>query len=191
MEYLNLERMSEWWQAILQQLIQEVDGFNPPHLSAYLEAHHLAWNKVGRVCFHLAENKTDSEHPFAFLATYTARLSKAATLQHWPLGRALQEYAGESRRAQLLALLLPIQKAAEVCTFLKNLVDSQAVFQPLAWTSMEAYQFLQAVPQMEAAGIVVRIPNWWNTKKPPRPQVNIKIGEKNPSQVRVRCLIRF
>lgn len=190
-EYLNLERMSEWWQALLQQLIREVTDFNPPHLSAYLEAHHLAWNKVGRVCFHLAENKTDSEHPFAFLATYTARLSKTATMQHWPLGRALQEYAGESQRTQLLALLLPIQKAAEVCIFLKKLVDSQAVFQPLAWTSQEAFQFLQAVPQMEAAGIVVRIPNWWNAKKPPRPQVNIKIGEKNPSQLGFDALLDF
>ncbi len=190
-EYLNLEQLCEWWQSLLKQLIQEVDHFNPPRLSAYLEAHHLSWNKVGRVCFHLAENKTDSEHPFAFLATYAVRLSKTAAVQHWPLGRALQEYAGESGRVQLLALLLPIQKAAEVCVFLKKLVDSQAIFQPLAWTSVEAYQFLQAVPQMEAAGIVVRIPNWWNVKKPPRPQVNVKIGEKNPSQLGFDALLDF
>ncbi len=90
-EYLNLERLCEWWQSLLKQLIQEVDDFNPPRLSAYLEAHHLSWNKVGRVCFHLAENKTDSEHPFAFLAIYAARLSKTTAVQHGPLGRALQE----------------------------------------------------------------------------------------------------
>ncbi len=89
--------------------------FKNPTLSAYLETHHPAWHKVGRVCFHLAENKSDPQRPFAFLVTYTARLSKEATLQHWPLSRALQEYAGESKRAQLLALLLPIQKAAEHC----------------------------------------------------------------------------
>lgn len=190
-EYLNLERLEQWWQMLLQQLIREVAEFKNPTLSEYLEIHHPAWHKVGRVCFHLAENKSDLQRPFAFLATYTARLSKEATLQHWPLSRALQEYAGESRRKQLLALLLPIQKAAEHCEFLKKLLDSQMLFHPLAWDSTEAYQFLQATPLMEAAGIVVRVPNWWNPKKPPYPQMQIKIGEKNPNALGLDALLDF
>ena len=190
-EYLNVERLGQWWQTLLQQLVREVAEFENPTLSAYLEIHHPAWHKVGRVCFHLAENKSDPQRPFAFLATYTARLSKEATLQYWPLSRALQEYTGESRRAQLLALLLPIQKAAEHCAFLKNLLDSQALFHPLAWDSSEAYQFLQATPLMEAAGIVVRVPNWWNPKKPPYPQMQIKIGDKNPSALGLDTLLDF
>jgi hypothetical protein len=190
-EYLNLERLSQWWQTLFQQLISEVAEFKSPTLSAYLETHYPAWRKVGRVCFHLAENKSDPQRPFAFLATYSVRLSKEATLQHWPLSRALQEYAGESRRAQLLALLLPIQKAAEQCPFLKKLLDSQTLFHPLAWDSGEAYQFLQATPLMEAAGIVVRVPNWWNPKKPPYPQMQIKIGDKNPSALGLDALLDF
>ena len=190
-EYLNLEQMGQWWQTLLQQLISEVAEFKNPTLSAYLETHYPAWHKVGRVCFHLAENKSDPQRPFAFLATYTARLSKEATLQHWPLSRALQEYAGESRRTQLLALLLPIQKAAEQCPFLKKLLDSQALFHPLAWDSGEAFQFLQATLLMEAAGIMVRVPNWWNPKKPPYPQMQVKIGDKNPSVLGLNALLDF
>jgi hypothetical protein len=34
-----------------------------------------AWNLVGRVHFNLAENRKDAQPPFAFMATYTARLS--------------------------------------------------------------------------------------------------------------------
>lgn len=53
--------------------------------------------------------------PFAFLATYTVRLSAHAKAQHLPLGRALSEYAGAPDRSQLLSLLLPVQRAAEQC----------------------------------------------------------------------------
>ena len=60
----------------------------------FLKRRHPAWNLVGRVHFNLAENRKDEEAPFAFLATYTTRLSAQAKAQHLPLGKALQEYAG-------------------------------------------------------------------------------------------------
>jgi len=44
-------------------------------LDQWFKDRHAAWNVVGRVCFHLAENKADEERPFAFLATYSTRLS--------------------------------------------------------------------------------------------------------------------
>jgi hypothetical protein len=48
---------------------------------------------VGRVHFNLAENRKDEQAPFAFLATYTHRLSGHGKAQHLPLGQALREYA--------------------------------------------------------------------------------------------------
>jgi hypothetical protein len=53
-----------------------------------------AWNVVGGVHFNLAENRKDEEAPFAFLATYTSRLSAHGQGQHQPLGQALREDAG-------------------------------------------------------------------------------------------------
>ena len=51
--------------------------------------------------------------PFAFLATYTARLSRQGALQHVPLGRAVEESAGKRDRGALLTLLSPLHRASE------------------------------------------------------------------------------
>ena len=84
-------------------------------LQAFLKTLNPAWNLIGRVHFNLAENRRDPEWPFAFLATYTTRLSAQARAQHVPLGQALREYAGAANRDKLLSLLVPVQRAAERC----------------------------------------------------------------------------
>ena len=61
---------------------------------------------------------------FAFLATYTNRLSAHGKSQHLPLGQALREYAGAANKERLLSLLLPVQRAAERCAWLKRMVDA-------------------------------------------------------------------
>ena len=48
--------------------------------------------------------------------------------QHLPLGKALQEYAGARNRERLLSLLMPVQRAAENCPWLKAMVDAGARF---------------------------------------------------------------
>ena len=80
---------------------------------SYLSTKNPLWRFVGRVTLHLAENKRDAAHPFAFLATYASRLSAHGQVQHERLGRALEQYAGAKNRQQLLALLVPLQRAAE------------------------------------------------------------------------------
>src|SRR5205085_2771780 len=84
-----------------------VADFERGELPAWFAERNPAWNVVGRIVFHLAENKADAERPFAFLDTYTTRLSKKAEPQHRPLGLALRDFAKD--RAALLALLLPVQ----------------------------------------------------------------------------------
>jgi hypothetical protein len=69
----------------------------------FLKQRNPAWNLVGRVCFNLAENRGDAESPFAFLATYTVRLSAHSKAQHLPLGQALREYEGPANRDRLLS----------------------------------------------------------------------------------------
>ena len=78
-------------------------------VQTFLKSRHPAWYLVGRVHFNLAENPRDEEAPFAFLATYTTRLSMQAKAQHLPLGKALQEYAGAKNRERLLSLLMPVR----------------------------------------------------------------------------------
>ena len=59
--------------------------------------------------FNLAENRSDADFPFAFMATYTSALAAHGTLRHLPLGQALREYAAS--KPQLLRLLEPLQQA--------------------------------------------------------------------------------
>ncbi|MBI2320125.1 MAG: ATP-dependent helicase, partial [Betaproteobacteria bacterium] len=68
-------------------------------LAEFLKRCHPAWNLVGRVHFNLAENRKDEEAPFAFLATYTTRLSAHAKAQHLPLAQALREYSNAKDQA--------------------------------------------------------------------------------------------
>ena len=194
-EYLNQEVLLANWQRLREHLGQELLTF-PGTLQDFLNQYNPRWNLVGRVCFHLAENKSNPERPFAFLATYTTQLVQNQSLensaaQHVPLKRALQDYAGEKNHAALLALLLPVQKAAKQSPFVQQLVDSGSVFQAAAWTASEAYGFLQAVPWMESSGIMVRIPNWWSPKKPPRPRITVKIGEQKGASLGLNTLLDF
>ncbi len=189
-EYLNLDIAQRLWEKLTITLCQEVAEFDG-QLEAYFQSWHAAWHTVGRVCFHLAENKGNTDLPFAFMATYTTGLSASARAQHLPLGRALQEYAEPHKKSQLLALLLPIQKAAEHSPFLKNLIDTSAIFQPQAFAAREAYQFLKDIPHFEAAGVLVRVPNWWTPKRPPRPTIQVAIGEAQTAMVGMNALLDF
>ena len=145
--------------------------------SAYLKQCHPAWNTVGRVTFHLAENKRNVAYPFAFLATYAHRISEQGKVQHLPLGRALEEYAGAQNRAALAALLTPVQRAAELSPLGRDLLQSRAVFHPQVWRPDQAFAFLNQIPTFEQAGLIVRIPDWWKAGRPPRPQVTVRIGD--------------
>ena len=156
----------------------------------FLRRHDPAWNLVGRVHFNLAENRKDEQAPFAFLATYTTRLSKQSTAQHLPLGRALQEYAGSSNQ-ELLALLLPVQRAAAHCAWLAAMVDSAEIFHPLRWTPQDAFALLRDAAALEAAGIVVRMPARWRASRPARAQVTATIGAATPSKLGSDALLDF
>ena len=98
------------------------------------------------------------------MATYTTRLSAQAKAQHVPLGQALREYAGAANRDALLSLLVPVQRAAERCGWLKDMVDAGEIFHPLRWSPAEAAR-LSSVPDLESAGVVVRMPTSWRASR--------------------------
>ena len=157
----------------------------------FLKARHPAWNLVGRVHFNLAENRKDEAAPFAFLATYTTRLSAEARAQHLPLGKALQEYAGARNRERLLSLLMPVQRAAEGRPWLKQMVDAGEIFHPLRWTARQALQLLKDAPALEAAGVILRMPASWRMNRPARPTVKATVGGKAPTQLGMDALLDF
>ena len=160
-------------------------------LAEFLHSCNAAWHQVGRVHFNLAENRKDPDSPFAFLATYTSRLSAHGKAQHMPLSRALTEFSDGKQQAQLLNLLVPVQRAAEQCAWLMEMVTEGEIYHPLRWTQAHAYAFLQDVPKLEAAGIVVRTPSNWAAGRPARPKVSASIGSQQPSVLGMEALLDF
>jgi non-specific serine/threonine protein kinase len=190
LEYLNAEVLASRWVELDALVRAEAQAF-PGGVQAWLREKNPLWRLVGRVTFHLAENKRDEQRPFAFMATYATRLSAQARVQHLPLGRALQEYAGAKDRSTLLALLTPIHRAAERSDWVAELVNSRSVYHPLAWSPREAHQFLQDVPLLEDSGLVVKVPDWWKAKRPPRATVSVKVGEAAKSKLSAESLLAF
>jgi non-specific serine/threonine protein kinase len=186
-EYLSVECLQQLWLALdkwAQAAIAAEDD-----LDRFIERSAPKWQQVGRVCLHLAENRGNAELPFAFMASYTTGLGSDGRLKHLPLGRALQQYAGAKNHAALVRLLAPLERAAGFCGWLRTLVDSRQIFQPMAWTGDQAYQLLSSVPQLEASGLSVRLPDWW--KQRPRPRVSVSIDVREPARVGLDAMLEF
>ncbi|MBF0238218.1 MAG: DEAD/DEAH box helicase [SAR324 cluster bacterium] len=176
-EYISIEVLKNIWDQLDQWISSEIET-NFGTLARFLDKRAPHWHQVGRVCFHLAENKNDPDYPFAFMATYSPELSEHGTVRHLPLKRALEEYAGAKNKRHLINLLSPIQLASESSSLARELVESGDIYHPLAWRPQEAYRFLKELPVFETSGIINKLPNWW--KKRPRPQVSGTIGTKSP-----------
>jgi superfamily II DNA or RNA helicase len=185
-EYLTAETLAALWEGLNATFCRKIDahvGSVADFLREYSPDLHLA----GRIYFHLVENKNHAS-PFAFLATYSTRLNEAGESRHLPLKYALEEYRNDN--AKLLKLLVTVDDAAHKSALVANLRDSGELFSPLAWSSKEAFVFLQEIPIYEEAGILCRIPNWWK-KKTAAITMQISIGEKLPSTVGMDALLDF
>ena len=189
-EYLTPDVLTALW-AGLDAALREGLAASKHSLQEFLKARNPVWNVVGRVHFNLAENRTDPQAPFAFLATYTSRLSAHGKAQHLPLSRALAEFSDGKSRSRLLSLLVPVQRAAEQCGWLREMVDSGDIYHPLRWLPADAYRFLSDVPKLEASGIIVRAPSTWQAGRPARAQVKASIGSQAPSLLGAGALLDF
>jgi len=189
-EYLNADVLAALWEKIDAACRTERAAAKQT-LQEFLNERNPVWHLVGRVNFNLAENRSDEDAPFAFIATYTTRLSIQARAQHLPLAEALREYAGAKNKARLLSLLKPVQEGATRCAWLKAMVESGEIYHRLRWSAAEAFQFLTDVPKLEAAGIVVRAPSAWPSGRPLRPKVRATVGGRVPSLLGKDALLDF
>ncbi|MSP01455.1 MAG: DEAD/DEAH box helicase [Acetobacteraceae bacterium] len=189
-EYLTPDVLLTLWDEMAESFAGQLATAGTG-LQRFLTSKNPAWNLVGRVHFNLAENRRDAEQPFAFMATYTTRLSAQAKAQHVPLGQALREYAGAANKDKLLSLLLPVQRAAEHCDWLKPMIDAGEIFHPLRWGPSEASRFLRSLPELESAGVIVRMPAAWRANRPARPKVTGTVGGRPPSAVGLGGLLDF
>jgi len=185
-EYISAELLETMWSKLntsFRKAIKSYKGTVEEFIRIYSPDLHL----VGRVFFHLVENK-DEDYPFAFLATYSTRLNKQGKSKHLPLKYALKEY--ENQKDKLLELLATVHLAARKSLFLADLLNTGELFHPMFWKPSQAFSFLKQVSIYESCGILCRIPNWWKGK-PSRLGINISVGNAKPSLVGMDALLNF
>jgi non-specific serine/threonine protein kinase len=182
-EFVNTLWIENLWNHLREAFDSEIQGFAGT-AAEYLHGKNSEMNVVGRVFFHLVENK-DDEHPFAFLSTYST--GSGEKVSHLPLKNALTEYRGEQDK--LIALLSTVSRTADKSAFVSELVESGELFSPLKFSADEAYTFLKEVPLYEDCGVVCRIPDWWKRKGGVR--VAVSVGDKVPSTVGMDALLSF
>ena len=185
-EYLSRALLEDLWQRLQTEFRQEIKRYKGS-VEAFIHGYSPAVHLVGRVFFHLVENKMD-DYPFAFLATYSTGLNKQGKSQHLPLKHALEEYSGD--HAKLLDLLATVHRAAKESALISELIDSGELFHPLAWSAKEAYAFLLQIPLYEQSGILCRIPDWWKAGSSTL-QVRISMGDRAPSTLGMDALLGF
>ncbi|MFN2355698.1 MAG: DEAD/DEAH box helicase [Desulfopila sp.] len=185
-EYLTVETLETLWEGLHETFCWKIDA-HAGSVADFFREHSPDVHLAGRIYFHLVENK-DHESPFAFLATYSTSLNEAGESRHLPLRYALEEYRDDNEK--LLRLLVAVDEAARKSGLVANLRDDGELFSPLAWSSKEAFVFLQEIPIYEEAGILCRIPNWWK-KKTAAVTMQVSIGEKPPSAVGMNALLDF
>lgn len=185
-EYLNAAVLASLWEALGRCFADQIKAFAGT-VADFCQTFSPHVHLVGRVYFHLVENKA-GDQPFAFMATYSTRMGRQGKSAHAPLKQALTEYAGD--HAKLLSLLATVHRAARTSAVVERLLSSGELFHPLAWSAAEAFAFLKDIPVCESAGILCRIPDWWK-KSGARVQLTISLGERPPSQVGLDALLTF
>lgn len=185
-EYLSVESLMEIWSELEVWAKGQVQALG---FDEFLQRHARKWRQVGRVCFHLAENKDDESRPFAFLATFTTGLGASGRPKHVPLRKSLELFSKAQDKPALLKLLSPIHHAAETLPWVSEMLESGEIYQPKAWSVDRAYRYLCDGPTLEESGISVLLPNWW--KRRPRAKVAVTIGNQKGSPMNAQALLSF
>ena len=186
-EYLNEDILKMLWSRLTAQFQEEIKNYKGSvkrFISDYSPSIHL----VGRVYFHLVENKKSKEFPFAFLSTYSSGLNHQGQSKHLPLKHALEEYGHD--HVKLLDLLATVYLAAKESLLITKILESGDIFHPLVWSSKEAFHFLKEIAFYENCGILCRIPNWWKGSASSL-KVNIKIGNSSPCYLGMDAILQF
>ncbi len=147
------------------------------------------WSHWGKIIFHLTENKVaDSQKlPFAFMATYMDTTPDGKE-KHWPLAAALK--LRSSNQAAFRQLVSPLEKLADTCPFMAQLLRSHRIFRACAFTPKEAFLFLQEQQLYQQAGIQVRVFNIWK-QKPLRPRLVVSMDSAAGVRMNAASLLDF
>ncbi|MBN1524930.1 MAG: DEAD/DEAH box helicase [Spirochaetales bacterium] len=185
-EHIDETFLDTLWSVLTEKYQSDIKNYSGT-VDKYIRQYRPDVHLIGRIYFHLVESKKE-EYPFAFLATYSADISRDGKSKHVPLKHALSAYGEDSKK--LLELLSTVQAASEKSSLIARLLESGEIFHPLAWETEEAVTFLKEIPVYEEAGILCRIPDWWKNKSAGL-SVKISVGSNQPSYLGMDSLLDF
>lgn len=183
-EYLSVEILNYFW----NELNAKFNSYDTAE--EWFSTLGSQWNVLGRVCMHLAENKSDAEFPFAFLATVANRILQNGRVVFSPLGKAVKEAETQGNRSRLLAFFEPLARAEKETPWLAEIIASREIFHPLAWKPSQAFAFLSSIPTLEKCGIQVKVPNWWARNRG-QVQTKVTLGSVVKSNMGAAVLLSF
>lgn len=188
---LGIEHLNDIWfmnffNKLKDVFAEEIINYNGS-VESYFEKFNKNIHLVGRIFFHLVENK-DGEVPFAFLATYSTFISESGKEKHLPLRNAVIEYKKDNKK--MLKLLSTVNRAAERSEFISELVENGEIFHPLKLSAEEAYIFLKEIPLYEESGILCRIPKWWKNRLK-SVKMEVTIGDIKKSKLNFDAIVDF
>ena len=183
-EFIDASWLRKIWSMLRRTFDEDLAAFQGS-AAEYFVQKNPALHAVGRVFFHLVENRRSEEFPFAFLATYCT--GSAEKVNHLPLKNALLEFKGDD--SQLISLLGTVSRAADQSDLISDFMESGELFSPLRLKINEAHTFLKEIPLYESSGILCRIPDWW--KKKGAVGVALSMGEREVSGVGVDAIMSF
>ncbi len=186
-EYLSVDLLQLKWLQLdnwLQERLETADTT----FAEFMRKQAPDWQLGGTLYFHLAENKTDADRPFAFIATWLPKQVDGNS-KHIPLAKALEHYSNTRQKGLLRELLEPVQLAAESSEVIAQLIESRAIYRAQAWSTQQAWQFLQEVPLLQNCGVIVRLPDWWARRS--RPKVQATLGTRSKAAFGSEQLLSF
>ncbi len=184
-EYLSLQMLKTLWAKLLTWCTETIK--KKKTISLFLQEYAPKWQQVGRVFFHLAENKMDAERPFAFMSTFTVGLNEKGQPRHMPLARALQQSAQQKDIDALVKLLAPVHNASLKLPWLMPMLHDGSIYKAVPLSPKQAYEFLNSIPLMEESGLGVRMPDWW--KKRPKAVVKATVDIQERSALGAHALL--
>lgn len=176
-EYITTEFLSGLWQE-LGTFLKNESLKSGENWRLYIQKLNPAWANVGKLVFHLAENKSPKSpaEPFIFMITFIHRLSEQEKPKHLPFSSAIKLY--EKDKSALLALLKPLHIVAKKSDFIAGIIDTPYLYSTVALSADTAFQFIKDIPHFEETGIIVRMPKNWQQRTPDKVKVTIRLNTR-------------
>ena len=164
-DYISEDFLCDLWCELESHITTVIEG-HAGTVRQFIAAAFSDWEDVGKIHFHLAENRKANGKPFAFLSTYSVRIPGKARIQHRPLGVALRESAANDDRKQLEQLLRPVYGASKRSGFINDALKTNSIYTPLYLEAEEAFKFIQEIPFLQRSRRCLQ-GSWVVAKRPP------------------------